>query len=176
MYINILYVLSMYRKSSVSFISALYSCKLLLVLFCLLWCTMWHITFGKNETFLMHKPTITFDSIPPQCSYHSSFICFSSLFSIVTTISPLVHVVHVTALTYTYIYIFFPLLQSHVREADLRDREPVPPSFPCQPVCLFPDSGACVFRHGVHSWRRPYDAHPHRCFHRAQSCVSAATC
>lgn len=92
----------------------------MLVLFCSLWCTMWHITFGKNETFLMHKPTITFDSIPPQCSYHSSFICFSSLFSIVITISPLVHVVHVTALTYTYIYFLPPAAVSCARSGSSR--------------------------------------------------------
>lgn len=63
------------------------------------------------------------------------------------------------------------LLQSDVRKAHLRDCEHVTPSLPGQPVCVLPDSRACVFCDGVHSRRRPDDAHPHRCLHRATSRV-----
>lgn len=62
-------------------------------------------------------------------------------------------------------------LQSDVRKTHLWDRQHVPPSLLGQPVCVFPDAGACVLCYGVHSRRRPDDAHPHRRLHRATSCV-----
>lgn len=71
----------------------------------------------------------------------------------------------------------FPLsvrLQSDVWEADLWDRQRLPPSLPGQPVCMFPDARTCVFCHGVHGRRRPHDAHTCRRLFWATCCVSSA--
>lgn len=68
--------------------------------------------------------------------------------------------------------------QSDVWEADLRDGERCTPLLPGQPVCVFPDAGTRVLRHGVFGGRRPHDAHPHRRVHRAShhvSCVCVHT-
>lgn len=62
--------------------------------------------------------------------------------------------------------------QSDVWEADLWDSEQLSAPVPGEPVRLLPDAGACVLCYGVHSWRRPHDAHPRRCIHRATGRVS----
>lgn len=63
-------------------------------------------------------------------------------------------------------------LQPDVREEDFWNSQQRPSSFPGQPVCVFPDSGARLFCHGIRSRRRPDDAHPRWCFLRAQGRVS----
>lgn len=67
------------------------------------------------------------------------------------------------------------LLQSNVWKAHLRDCEPVPPSLLGQPVRLLPDGGARVLRDGVHSRRRPDDAHSHWRLHRTAGCVGLSS-
>lgn len=66
------------------------------------------------------------------------------------------------------------LLQFNVRETHLWDCEPVSPPVPGQLVCLLPDSGTCMFCNGVHSRRRPDDAHPHWRLHGDAGCVRHA--
>lgn len=65
------------------------------------------------------------------------------------------------------------LWQLDVREEDLRDGQQRAASLPGQPVCVLPDGGARLLRHGVRSGRRPDDAHPRRRLLRAQGRVSA---
>lgn len=64
------------------------------------------------------------------------------------------------------------LSQSDVWEEDFRNGQQRSPPVPGQPVCVFPDAGACLFCHGVRSGRRPDDAHPRWCFLWAQGHVS----
>lgn len=67
---------------------------------------------------------------------------------------------------------WFFSLQSYVREEDFWNRQQRPPPIPGQPLCVFPDTGACMFCYGVCSGRRSDDAYPRWRFLWAQSRVS----